>query len=288
MKNFEQFIGIDWSGAKSPIHTQSIALAACEHGDNVPVLIRNSWSRKKVFEYIQSLEVRTLIGIDANFGYSERIGVQQFGNTYTYKDLWAAVENKSKKNDNFFAGGYWECYPQFFWTHGKMPEHMKFPKRQTEITCSANGYGNPESPFKLIGAKQVGKGGLSAMRMAYHLKQTMGDEICIWPFEEHLQDTAQIVITEIFPRQFLMRSGHGSKKVNTLEELNEALKKLKCKNKYETNRFDNHDADAIVSAAGLRMLCGDQKEVPKTISNPPEMNATARTREGWIFGVGDI
>ena len=136
MKNFDTFIGIDWSGAKSPIYTPSIAVAACERGDVAPTLIRNqsnrnNWSRNDVFEYIQTLKGRTLIGIDANFGYSEVIGVSQFGKSYDYNDLWQEVEQKSMqdkalpqdggvassetakvgidyKSHNFFAGGFWE------------------------------------------------------------------------------------------------------------------------------------------------------------------------------------
>ncbi|MEM7651307.1 MAG: hypothetical protein AAF204_04410, partial [Pseudomonadota bacterium] len=231
---------------------------------------------------------RSLIGIDANFGYAQKIGEAQFGKAYNYKDLWAAVEKESVAASNFFAGPYWEANPEYFWTAGKQPAHMTFPKRTTEVQCAADGYGRPESPFKLIGAKQVGKGGLAAMRMAYHLKRVAGDKICIWPFEREIADTSQIVITEIYPRQFLMRSGHGVTKVNSLADLNEALKKLSSNTiNNDTYRFDNHDADAIVSSAGLRMLCGEQKTIPKTVSNPPMLNENAAKREGWIFGVGD-
>jgi len=289
MKNFESFIGIDWSGAKLPIQTHSIALSFSTQGADAPILLDEKWSRTKVFEYIQSLtqntNSRTLIGIDANFGYAQDIAQQQIGKGYNISDLWTYVEKHSAQSDNFFAGGFWQAYPDHFWTRGKKPPHMRFPKRLTEIQCAAKGYGNPESPFKLIGAKQVGKGGLAAMRMAHALKQSMGDDICIWPFEHHIADTAKTVITEIFPRQFLMRTGHGLTKVNTLDELNTSLKKLGCNNKYETLRFNNHDADAIVSSAGLRMLCGNQKTIPDHIANPPEMDIAARTREGWIFGV---
>ncbi len=292
MKNFETFIGIDWSGAKSPIHTKSIAVAMCRQGHDVPELIqveeyRNAWSRKRVFEYIQTFKERTLIGIDANFGYSEQIGLQQFKKSYDYNDLWRAVEQTSSEHDNFFAGGFWQAHPKFFWTQGKKPLGMQFPKRLTERLCSEAEYGNPESPFKLIGAKQVGKGGLAAMRMAHALKEKMGDAICIWPFEQKIIDTAQIVMTEIFPRQFLMRTGHGVKKITTLDDLNTSLHKLGCENKYETRRFSSHDTDAIVSSAGLRMLCGHQKTIPERISHPVDMNEAAIKREGWIFGVGD-
>ena len=309
MKNFDTFIGIDWSGAKAPIHTKSIAVAMVGQGSDAPILEEEPWSRSKVFEYIQGIKRRTLIGIDANFGYAQKIGEAQFGSSYDYNDLWAAVEAKSAHQDNFFAGGYWEHYPQYFWTHGKRPAHITLPKRATEIACSAAGYGNPESPFKLLGPKQVGKGGLSAMRMAYALKREMGDQICIWPFEREIADTARIVLTEIYPRQFLMRTGHGVAKVQTLDELNTLLKALESQpymsscgstagsrdeqkdpvvkpqdDDIEVN-FSDHDADAIVSAAGLRYLCGREESIPHNVAYPKPLSEKAAKREGWIFGI---
>ena len=308
MRNFDIFIGIDWSGAKAPLHTPAIAVAKCYRGDkNAPELIAPNqpghdgplkdkswstyWSRTDIFEYILDLlktSKRIFIGVDANFGYAQDIGEKQFGKNYDYKDLWGAVEKESAHDDNFLAAGYWEKHSDIFWVQGKKPDHITLSKRQTETICAENGYGRPESPFKLIGAKQVGKGGLAAMRMAYALKENAGDQICIWPFEREITDTSQIVISEIYPRQFLMRCGHGLAKVNTLSELNEALEKLDSNIiNNDTYRFSNHDADSIVSSAGLRMICGSQKTIPKTLSYPPDMDNHHAKREGWIFGVGD-
>lgn len=290
MKNFDTFMGIDWSGAKSPIMTKAIAVAECKQGDAPPRLVPGPWSRTKVYDYIGRLlstDTRRLIGIDANFGYAQETGLSQFGQNYDYRDLWHAVESANLKNDNFFAEGFWQKYPQYFWTGGPKPAHISLPKRLTEITCGQAGYGWPESPFKLLGPKQVGKGGLAAMRMAHHLKKAHGDKICIWPFEQEIADSAQIVITEIYPRQFLRRSAHGNAKVQTLEELNQALSKLGCKKPYNADEFNDHDADALVSAAGLRMLCGKNKTIPGTIANPEILDKESAKREGWIFGVGD-
>lgn len=295
MKNFDRYVGIDWSGAKAPVFTKSIAVAYCEAGEAPPCLVRGpqngKWSRTAVADWILSLlktPQRVLIGIDANFGYAKHVGISQFGKSYNYKTLWGDVEAKSKQDANFLAQGFWEAWPQYFWTEGKQPAHITLPKRTTETVCGEAGCGWPESPFKLLGPKQVGKGGLAAMRMAHYLKREAGDKICIWPFEKHIADTSQIVISEIYPRQFLRRSMHGNAKVNSLKALNEVLQKQgtdKIKNK--TYRFNDHDADAIVSASGLRMLCGSQKTLPKSISDPPFLNEKAVSREGWIFGVGD-
>jgi len=295
MKNFDHFIGIDWSGAKD-IYTPSISIAQCKKGQAPPVRITNPyhsrhWSRTDVARWILKLcdrRGRILIGIDANFGYAQEIGLGQFGKEYNYSDLWSAVESVNQNEANFYAGRYWQAHPEYFWEVGKKPDHITLPKRLTEITCGEAGYGWPESPFKLLGPKQVGKGGMAAMRVALYLKRRAGDQICIWPFENHLVETSQIVISEIYPRQFLRRCGHGMTKVNTLKELNVALEKMGSqKIKNDTYRCTNHDTDALVSACGLRMLCGSENTVPKSISYPPMLNENIAAREGWIFGVGE-
>lgn len=290
MKNFDRFVGIDWSGAKSPIHTKSIAVSMCGRGSEAPILLNAQWSRQKIAEWIGAQlkdhsYARMLIGVDANFGYAQSVGLEQFGASYDYKDIWANVERKSRPAPNYFAGPYWEHYPQYFWSQGKRPAHITLPQRIIEKACRDAGLGHPESPFKLIGAKQVGKGGLAAMRMAYDLKQKYKDAISIWPFEQDKTSTARIVITEIYPRQFLMRSGHGTTKIRDISALNASLEALRSNKINDTYRFNDHDTDAIISSAGLRMICGNKEIVPPNISNPTLMTEEAAKREGWIFGV---
>ena len=182
MKNFDVFAGIDWSGAKSPINTKSIALATLNKGGKNLSLHHDIRSRKAVYDWIaQQIETgqRTLIGIDCNFGYAESVVRKHIGKGSNAFKLWQVVNQVNDNEPNFFAGNFWsqKPYDQDFWTEGKMPQGFTMPKRQTEIICAENGYGRPESPFKLIGAKQVGKGGLSGMRVAYTLKEKYGDKI---------------------------------------------------------------------------------------------------------------
>ena len=294
MKNFQVFIGIDWSGAKTPKNSPAIAVSSCEQGNSAPVLHTGPWSRTRISEYIESLansSDRILIGIDANFGYAQEVGIAQFGHNYDHQTLWKAVEHSSLDHDNFFAAGFWQAWPDYFWTKGKQPEHMTLPKRATEIACVDAGLGHPESPFKLIGAKQVGKGGLAAMRMAWHLKQKLGDKLCIWPFEPDLTDSADIVITEIYPRQFLKRTGHGNKKIKTIDQLNDSLVSLGSEpypkgSDSQLPLITDHDTDALVSAAGLRKLCGTDGLISNRLAHPKGLTSDKAKREGWIFGVG--
>ncbi len=290
MHNFDLFVGIDWSGAKAPVKTRAIALALAWQGCEAPHISGKTWSREMVADWIAALSQknkRTLIGIDCNFGYSQIVGEKQFGVRYDYTDLWQAVEAANQNEPNYFAGGYWNHtqYKKHFWTDGKMPSGFEMPKRLTETACGEAGHGWPESPFKLIGAKQVGKGGLAGMRMALELKRRCGDKICIWPFEENA-DEANIVITEIYPRQFLRRAGWGNQKVRTLEELNECLPKLGSDMIEEEVDVSDHESDALIAAAGLRYLCGQDKRVPENIARPPMLDRQTAQREGWIFGAG--
>lgn len=294
MKNFDRYIGIDWSGAKG-VYTPSIAVAEIARHDKNLHLIKNDkhkyWSRQDVFDWIctqaQSAQ-RALIGIDCNFGYCHAVGVQQFGTNYDYRDLWEAV-NDASDEDNFYAGGFWshENFTPYFWMNGKQPEWFNTARlqRQTEKVCIENGYGRPESPFKLFSAKQVGKGGMAGMRMALALKKKCGDAIAFWPFEKDIINSAPIVITEIFPRQFLRRFTFGHTKIRTVDQLKQVIKPYAGFD--DTQTITDHDTDALISALGLKYLCGEGQTVPENVSNPPTMQTHHARCEGWIFGVGD-
>lgn len=291
MKNFDNFAAVDWSGALSPVMTRSIALAECTGGnDGPPRLDPAIRSRRQVADWIVARAkegIRTLVGVDCNFGYSAETGALQFGADYSYLDVWRAVEDANTGNGNYFAGGYWthHDYGRHFWTVGTRPEGFTMPRRLVERLCGESGHGWPESPFKLIGPKQVGKGGLAGMRMAYDLKRRLGDRLAVWPYEMESADRAVVVLTEIYPRLFLRQSGHGNGKVRDEAALNRILGVLESRPLHGTAAVSDHDADALVSAAGLRFLCGTGTTVPENISCPPAPPDILR-REGWIFGAG--
>ncbi len=291
IKNFDTFVAIDWSGAKAPVRTRSIALAVCRKGQAAPLCETAPLSRTDIAEWLEAQaasQVRTLVGIDCNFGYAHEIGRQQFGPDYTYLDLWRQVEESSQKSPNYFAQGFWQHpdFMDFFWISGKRPAHFpaEIPQRITEKTCARKGYGHPESPFKLIGAKQVGKGGLAGMRLALDLKRKLGREVCIWPFEDHADD-ASLVIAEIYPRLFLKTAGMGSVKIREQENLNKALLFFKSELVSADFALNDHIADAVVASAGLRAFAGSGAYLPEGLIAPQEMTAQFARTEGWIFGV---
>ena len=230
---------------------------------------------------------RTLIGIDCNFGYAREIAIRQFGQNYIYKDLWERVEEICQDQSDFYASEFWH-HPDFapyFWTRGQKPQDLALTRRITEQSCKEQGVGVPESPFKLIGPKQVGKGGLSGMRMAHYLKNRYPEQIAIWPFEFEQAARAPIVITEIYPRLFIRKAGLGNAKVSQRAYLKEALEFYNTDMPCLTETFTDHKSDALIAAAGLRSICGHGPDIPASLSSPSGLDPVYARTEGWIFGV---
>lgn len=286
--SFDRYFGIDWSGAKSPIKTNSIAVAHCEQSSSTPpVAITEKLSRTDVFELIAKQLThsigRSFIGIDCNLGYCAHIAQKQVTQNINFLELWRTVDNVNKAETNFFAGRFWNHvnYSKYFWQGGKQPSWFKLHelRRETEKQSVKKNIGTPESPFKLIGAKQVGKGGLAGMRVLYSLKQRYGDCLAIWPFEQHLIDTAKVVVSEVYPRLFIRHAGFGNRKIRRVEDLNQILSHFQTK-PYDTNVvLNDHLSDAIISSAGLRWFLNGRYSLLK------ELPKKATELEGWIFGV---
>ncbi|MCM2344006.1 MAG: hypothetical protein NDJ24_05540 [Alphaproteobacteria bacterium] len=257
---------------------------------SAPQVLEGALKRTDICNWILSRaeqEGRCLIGIDCNFAYAEGVGILQFGESYTYLDLWQAVEESSRHLPDYFAAAFWEheFYGRYFWSSGPKPSHFNDScQRLTEAVCREKGYGHPESPFKLIGPKQVGKGGLAGMRLMYDLKRKLRDDVCIWPFENNM-DTAKLVLAEIYPRLFLNGAGCGSSKIREISVLNNALSFYKTESTNDIIIMSDHMTDAIISSAALRALSGETGRFPDNIINPAAMNKMATAREGWILGV---
>ncbi|MEM0909473.1 MAG: hypothetical protein AAGJ37_00775 [Pseudomonadota bacterium] len=285
---FDQYIGIDWSGALSPIRSDKIAVATCARtSSSHPIADDRSLSRTDVFNHILDLATtdrRTLVGIDCNLGYCYAVGKHQFGSQADYLKLWEAVETACDNQANFFAGPFWQVEENagYFWTKGKQPSwfDLQTLRRKTEACAAERGLGIPESPFKLIGAKQVGKGGLAGMRMALKLKQTLGEQITFWPFEDVNAEKTKIVVTEIYPRLFIRYAGFGNAKIRDAEQLNTILQHYQLNPFGRLMKLSDHLTDAIIASAGLRWFCQQRDMFTRE-----KLPADAVQFEGWIFGV---
>jgi hypothetical protein len=284
--SFDRFVGVDWSGATGRNYS-GIAVADCRAGDGTPTLIAppgRRWRRTDFVDWMAAQVARgerLLVGIDCAFALPAPTAAGLLGENYTAAALWAYIDAACGDAADFFGGAFaqHERHSSHFWHSGPRPVGFAELHRATERACRAAGLGSPESPLKLVGARQVGKGGLAGMRVLHTLKQRLGGRFAVWPFDAI--ETADIVCIELYPRLFMKMGGHGNGKIRTLAALNRnlaALDAMPYTDPAET--LSDHETDALVAAAGLRFIAGD-----RAVWSPVGMDSLAIRAEGWIFGV---
>ena len=286
--NFDTFIAIDWSGALG--HYGGIAVAKCNAGRSAPCLVTplaSRWTRSEVVNWIYSqLEgnQRLLIGLDFAFGFPfEGQDIGYLGGRARQVDsifsLWELIEEKCCVDPDFGCTTFIEDpgYASLFWKSGPLPEAWVERKRRTELACVEATHTRPETVYKLIGSKQVGKCSVTGIRVLNHIRSAKKECVSFWPFDE-VRGSA---IVEIYPTLF-RKSGTGSLAKLRSQDLKTALAVFGSDSMHGSRSADlsDHETDALISAAGLRSLAG----IPATWSHP-ELRSSRVQREGWIFGV---
>ena len=168
-----------------------------------------------------------------------------------------------------------EFYRYYLSPYGK-GDRYRFRQRLTEIACSA--ITAPHPVLKCIGAANVGTGSLAGMRILRYLSAAMSDSLSIWPFRQPTKNSA---IVEVFPRLYFKLANTDPSLWQNRENINQTLafyKSEKLSDHIEINRED--EADALVSAAALRLLSSDEE-----LWSAPQSFEAAIKAEGWIFGV---
>lgn len=288
---FARFVAVDWSGAKSG-GRGGIAVAECMSGSTPPRLVsgprRGQWQRRDVVRWLSSVMADgrpVLVGLDFAFafpwnepgGYFPGVAVAADGP----QALWALIEDVATGDPGLYAGAFVDdhLFQRFFWT-GRTPSTNGCSRfRATERHCRDMRFGAPETIFKLVGPKQVGKASLSGMRGMHRLKAAHGDALGVWPFDG--TRAAAMVCVEIFSRLFLTRAGVSVKKVRGIDDVNRVLTRFGSDPLTASARmFTDHETDAMISAVALRALSADRE-----VWTPAAMTARDRRYEGWIFGV---
>ena len=203
------------------------------------------------------------------------------GETYSAASLWAHIDAICAGTDDYYGGGFaaHEAHRHMFWHSGPRPPDFAEHHRAGEHACRLAGLGAPESPLKLVGARQVGKGGLAGMRVLAALRRQLGGRFAVCPFDP--VERARIVCVELYPRLFMRMAGHGNAKVRSGDALNRCLAALGSDPAAVTEEtLVDHDTDALVAAAGLRLIAGDP-----AVWSPVGLDSLAIRAEGWIFGV---
>ena len=282
MSRFESFIAIDWSGAKGRRH-KGIAIA--EARDNsAPRLIRPNhvWSREEVLAWLlkRAAQEPTLFGFDISFAppiveRGEYLPGEP-GVPTTARELWAYVDAKSNDEDLGAASFLETTHRRHFYfgiADGAKADFVRF--RQCDAHLAAQGGRKTASAFDAIGAAQVAKASFSGMRLLHRLD----GRIAIWPMDPLPRQGS--VVVEIHTRIFLRRAGMSGAKLRTRAALNQALKglgSLSTRLRFEPN---DHQTDALVTAAGMRALVSEEPGA----FEPRGLTREIARGEGWTFGV---
>jgi len=103
--------------------------------------------------------------------------------------------------------------------------------------------------------------------------------VAIWPMDPLPEHGSAVV--EIYTRIYLRRAGLTGVKLRSRAELTRALKglgSLPARLRFEP---DDHQTDALVTAAGMRQLALTESRA----FNPEGLTAEIARSEGWTFGV---
>jgi hypothetical protein len=284
VSRFARFAAIDWSGAKGKRH-KGIAVALCEAGGGPPFLIAPpgaAWSRTELLQWVLTAaeEAPTLFGFDFSFAppIAER-GEYLPGEPNvprTAREFWAYVDRVADDEDLGAASFLERAHRRHFYfgaADGVKAGYMHF--RQCDARLNAQGGRKTASAYDAIGAAQVAKASFSGMRLLHRLD----GKVAIWPMDPLPEHGSAVV--EIYTRIYLRRAGLRGTKLRSTAELNRALDGLgspQVRLGFEPN---DHQADALVTAAGMRALALGSPDPFAPVGLTPEL---ART-EGWTFGI---
>jgi len=280
--HFTSFVAIDWSGAKGRRH-KGIAIGEAR-GEAPPRLIRpgHIWSREEVLHWLLRRAMRgpTLFGFD--FSFAPPIVEEgeylpgESGVPKTAREFWAYVDSKSGDEDLGAASFLEHVHRRHFYfgiADGVKANFMRF--RQCDQQLNRQGGRKTASAFDAIGAAQVAKASFSGMRLLHRLH----GRVAIWPMDSLPEHGSAVV--EIYTRIYLRRAGMPGTKLRTRAALNQALANLGSKPVRLRFQPNDHQTDALVTAAGMRELARNE---PRAFAPSGLTRELART-EGWTFGI---
>ena len=282
MSRFESYVAIDWSGAKGRRH-KGIAIAEAR-GDSAPRLVRpgHVWSREEVLGWLlkRAAKEPTLFGFDFSFAppIVEK-GEYLLGEPdvpKTAREFWAYVDAMCNDEDLGAASFLEIAHRRHFYfgiADGVKADFVRF--RQCDARLNAQGGRKTASAYDAIGAAQVAKASFSGMR----LLRRLDGKVAIWPMGPLPENGSAVV--EIYTRIYLRRAAMPGTKLRSREALNLALEGLgspPTRLRFEPN---DHQTDALVTAAGMRALALQE---PRAFA-PEGLTEDIARSEGWTFGV---
>jgi hypothetical protein len=286
-------MAIDWSGAVGP-RQKGIAVALCGPDGGAPEVLHprdhRLWSREEVLDLLlRRLPEDTLVGLDLGISLPFADAGAFFPgwreSPPDARGLWAMIDAICTDDPHLSAGSFVEHAEAsaYFRRHGgregarfHLPGalHRRGRMRVTEEAQALAGC-NPCSNFNLVGAAQVGKSSLTGMRMLHRLD----GRLPVWPVDP-LPPRGSVVV-EIYTALAAVAAGRTASraKMTSHEALAEALAGLGSPAFAGAGPIDDHTADAVLTAAWLRMAA------PRAaLWRPAGLTDELARTEGWTFG----
>jgi hypothetical protein len=221
----------------------------------------------------------TLFGFDFSFAppFAERGAYlpDETGVPDNARDFWAYVDSMSDDEDLGAASFLERAHRRHFYfgiADGLKADFVRF--RRCDARLNAQGGRKTASAYDAIGAAQVAKASFSGMRLLHRLN----GKVAIWPMDP-LPDQGSAVV-EIYTRIYLRNAGMSGKKLRSRSDLNRALMGLGSRPTRLRFEPNDHQTDALVTAAGMRAHLSN----PAAFAPEGLTSELART-EGWTFGI---
>ena len=287
MRGFSHFLAADWSGAAGERH-KGIALALADAGGGPPQLIpppRGGWSRPEALAVIadhagEAALIGADLGISLPFIDQGAFLPGWEASPPDARALWALIDEICAGDPHLGAASFVD-HPEiaaYFRRHGGR-EGARFGGgrgrlRVTEHAQARMGL-SPYSNFNLVGAAQVGKSSLTGMRVLNRL----ADRLAVWPIDPVPASGA--VLCEIYTSLAAIEAGRSAAraKMRHMDDLNAALAALGSPPVERSGAVDDHSADALLTAAWLRLVHAEPARW-----QPQGLTPDIARTEGWTFG----
>jgi len=259
LPTYERYIGIDYSGAKTPTSSLNglrVFLADRARGPvevQPPISPRKYWTRRGVAEWLAqclSEERRALVGIDHGFSFP-----MQYFQEHSLPHDWPGFLDDFQRHwptDDDCT--YVDFIREGLVGNGKARTGNSRWRRLTEVRAGA-----AKSVFQFDVQGAVAKSTHAGLPWLRYLRQRLGSRVHFWPFDGWEIPKGRSVVAEVYPalwsRSFPREERNG----------------------------DQHDAYAVAAWMRRSDLDGSLAE----FFNPglrPEERVVARI-EGWILGV---
>ena len=258
MSAFKRYIGIDYSGARTPTTSLKGLRVYVAEGDAMPVEVapppspRRYWTRKGIAEWLVvklTEDVRTLVGMDHGFSFPLR-----YFEAHRLIPDWLLFLDDFQRHWPTDGDIYVDFVRDGLYGNGSARRGDARWRRLTEERA-----GTAKSVFHFDVPGSVAKSTYAGIPWLRFLRQRLGWRVHFWPFDGWEISPGRSAIAEVYPSLWSRDFGR------------------------EDRDSDRHDAFSIAAWLSRADHGGDLVDLLKPDLTPSER--TVAQVEGWILGV---